>query len=111
MLTTFEKGCSMTKLLRYSVLALALVFCSSTYAHAEYATLANDGLGGLFIEVWDWLFHPSSGLTINDKHKQGGSSNNVAPEIDPSLAMSGLLLIGGTLMVLRSRRSTRLATN
>jgi hypothetical protein len=109
---TFQKGCSMTKLLRYSVLALALVLFSGTYAHAEHVALTNNGLGGLFIEIWDWLFQPSSGLTQNDKQKHGGgSSNNAAPEIDPGLAMSGFMLIGGTLMVLRSRRSTRLATN
>ena len=101
----------MTKLLKYSVLALALVLCSGTYAHAEYATLANSGRDGLFVEIWDWLFQPSSGLTLNDKHKKGGSSNNKAPEIDPSLAMNGFLLVGGTLLALRSRRSTRLATN
>ena len=30
---------------------------------------------------------------------------NTAPEVDPSMAFAGLALLGGTLTVLRSRRS------
>jgi hypothetical protein len=30
--------------------------------------------------------------------------DNVAPEVDPSLAIGGLTLLGGTLTVIRSRR-------
>jgi LPXTG-motif cell wall-anchored protein len=30
---------------------------------------------------------------------------NTAPEVDPSMAFAGLTLLGGTLTVLRSRRS------
>jgi hypothetical protein len=30
--------------------------------------------------------------------------SNVAPEVDPSLALCGLTFLGGTLTVLRSRR-------
>jgi len=32
------------------------------------------------------------------------SNNNIAPEVDPSLALSGFTLLGGALTVLRSRR-------
>ena len=32
---------------------------------------------------------------------------NLAPEVDPSLAMGALTLLGGTLTVMRSRRSRR----
>jgi hypothetical protein len=90
----------MTKLLKYSVLALALALGSSSYAHAESATFA--GGGGLLGEILGWLFPPPSG---NNNNK------NTAPEVDPGLAMSGFTLIGGTLTVLRSRRSKRPATN
>ena len=88
----------MTKLLKYSVLALALALGSSTYAHAESATLAG---GGLLGGILSWLFPPSS----------GNNNKNTAPEVDPGLAMSGFMLLGGTLTVLRSRRSKRPATN
>ena len=104
----------MTKLLKHSVLALALVLGSSTYAHAESVTLAS---GGFIEEILEWLFGSSSGHSGN---KPGGNpgtgpgsgpTNHVAPEVDPSLAMSGFMLLGGTLTVLRSRRSRRPATN
>jgi hypothetical protein len=34
----------------------------------------------------------------------GPNRGNVAPEVDPSLAIGGLTLLGGTLTVIRSRR-------
>ena len=89
----------MTKLLKYSVLALALALGSSTYAHAECVTVAS---GGLLGDILNWLFPPPP---------PNHNPKNQAPEIDPSLAMSGFMLVGGTLTVLRSRRSKRPATN
>jgi hypothetical protein len=55
--------------LKFSMLALALMFGTSLTAHAN-----------------DHGFNPPS-----------------APEVDPSLAISGLALLGGTLTVLRSK--------
>jgi LPXTG-motif cell wall-anchored protein len=43
-----------------------------------------------------------------DKHhdpKPPCDPPNTAPEVDPSMAFAGLTLLGGTLTVLRSRRS------
>jgi LPXTG-motif cell wall-anchored protein len=37
-------------------------------------------------------------------HKDKIDCANTAPEVDPSLAIGGLTLLGGTLTVLRSRR-------
>jgi len=99
----------MTKLLKHSVLALALVLGSSTYAHAETVTLAYGGIGGIIQDIISWLFHSSSGNS--NQGSQGSPKTNVAPEVDPGLAMSGFLLLGGTLTVLRGRRSRRPATN
>ena len=89
----------MTKLLKYSILALVLALGSSTYAHAESATLAS---GGLLGEILSLLFPPPP---------SNNNNKNTAPEVDPGLAMSGFMLLGGTLTVLRSRRSRRPATN
>jgi LPXTG-motif cell wall-anchored protein len=83
----------MLKLLKYSVLALVLALGSSTFAHAE-TTATMDG--GLLGTILSWLFPPPPS---NNNHH-----GNTAPEIDPSLATSGLLLIGGTLVVTRRRR-------
>jgi hypothetical protein len=104
----------MTKLLKHSVLALALVVGSSTYAHAESIALANGGFGGFIQEIIDWLFGHSDHNTNNNPGSNptgGNPTNNVAPEVDPSLALSGFMLLGGTLTVLRSRRSSRPETN
>lgn len=102
----------MTKLIKCSLLALALTLGSSTYAHAECVTLANGGFTGFVDDIWNWLFHSSS------DHKQGDQNSNTpprdgraAPEVDPNLAVSGFLLLGGTLTVLRSRRSKRPTSN
>jgi len=103
----------MTKQLKYSVLALALVIGSSTYAHAESIALAKGGFGGFIQEIVEWLFGHSD---HNNNNKPGNNptggtpTHNVAPEVDPSLAMSGFMLLGGTLAVLRGRRSKRPAT-
>jgi len=91
-----------TKLLKYSVLALALVLGSSTYAHAESVALTDGGVAGFLEKIFDWLFPHSSGHSNNNG--TGTGNPNVAPEIDPGLAMSGFMLLGGTLTVLRSRR-------
>jgi len=97
----------MTKLLKHSVLALALALGTTTYAHAETVALAQGGFGGFIHEIIDWLF----GHSNHNDNPSGNPTNNVAPEVDPGLAMSGFMLLGGTLTVLRSRRSKRPATN
>lgn len=84
----------MLKLLKYSVLALVLALGSSTFAHAETTATVD---GGLLGTILSWLFPPPPG---NNNNHHG----NTAPEIDPSLATSGLLLLGGTLVVTRRRR-------
>jgi hypothetical protein len=102
----------MTKLLKHSVLAVALTLGSSSYAHAESIALAHGGFGEVIEELVEWLFGSSS--ADNNSSNNPGNKNpskNVAPEVDPSLAMSGFLLLGGTLTVLRSRRSRRPVTN
>lgn len=68
--------------LKYSFLVLALALVLSSRAHA-------DGDGG-----WGW--NPPPGAPP--------PNNCVAPEVDPSLALSGFTLLAGTLTVLRSRR-------
>lgn len=67
----------MMKTLKYSALGLALALGSSTLA------LAHDD------------HHPRD---------PWGNGDNVAPEIDPGVAFGSLSLLGGTLMVIRSRR-------
>jgi hypothetical protein len=65
----------MMKTLKYSALTLALALGSSTLALAH------------------------------DHHRDPDNpGNNVAPEIDPGVAFGSLSLLGGTLMVVRSRR-------
>jgi hypothetical protein len=99
----------MTKLLKHSVLAVALALGSSSYAHAESIALAHGGIGDVIQEILEWLFGSSS--SHHNSTRNNNPTNNVAPEVDPSLAMSGFLLLGGTLTVLRSRRPKRPATN
>jgi hypothetical protein len=102
----------MTKLLKHSVLALALALGTSTYAHAESVALVNGGFGEIIQEILNWLFGSSSSHNNNNGNSGNNNpTNNVAPEVDPSLAMSGFMLLGGTLTVLRGRRSKRPATN
>lgn len=76
----------MKNLLKYSLLALALAL--STNAFAQNGGWGNGGGNG------GW--NPPPG--------QPPPNNNVAPEVDPSLALSGITLLGGALTVLRSRR-------
>lgn len=101
----------MTKLLKHSVLAMGLVLGSSTYAHAETVALANGGIGGVIQDIIDWLFHISSDNNNQSNNNPGNPKTNVAPEIDPNLAMSGCMLLGGTLTVMRSRRFRRRPAN
>jgi len=70
----------MKMLLRYSFLALGLALGASTAAHADPS----------------W-WQPSPNPTPNNP------SPSEAPEVDPSLALSGLSLVAGTLVVMRSR--------
>jgi len=98
----------MTKLLKHSVLAVALALGSSSYAHAESMALAHGGFSGVIQDILNWLFGSSSSHNNNSGNNP---TNNTAPEVDPSLAMSGFLLLGGTLTVMRSRRSRRSAAN
>jgi hypothetical protein len=98
----------MTKLLKHSVLALALALGTSTYAHAESVALVHGGFGAVIQEIIDWLFGHSDHQNNTGNNQP---TNNVAPEVDPSLALSGFMLLGGTLTVLRSRRSSRSETN
>jgi hypothetical protein len=99
---SFLKGCSMTKLLKHSVLALALALGTSTYAHAESVALVHGGFAAVIQEIIDWLFGHSDHHNSNPGNST--PTNNVAPEVDPSLALSGFILLGGTLTVVRSRR-------
>jgi hypothetical protein len=92
----------MKKLLQYSTLALALALGSSTYAHAETVTVAYNGtLDQIITFLFGWLIpndNPSAGK------KPAPPKTNVAPEIDPEAAMGAMMLLGGTLTVIRSRR-------
>ena len=73
----------MTHLLKHSMLALAVALSLTTFAHAR-----DD----------DRRRHePPPPPACPDP--------NTAPEVDPSLAIGGLTLLGGTLTVLRARRS------
>ena len=92
----------MKKLLQYSSLALALALGSSTYAHAETVTVAY---GGTLDQIMTFLF----GWLIGNNHqtterKPDPPKPNAAPEIDPEAAIGAMMLLGGTLTVIRSRR-------
>jgi hypothetical protein len=80
-----SKGHRMFKLLKYSALALTLVLGSTALAHAR----PYDGPQG-------WNYPPPPPIP-----------SHTAPEVDPSLALSGFALLGGSLTVLRSRRRNR----
>jgi hypothetical protein len=73
----------LTKFLKYSSLALALVLGTSASAHAE--------------SLWRILFGHHEPV-----HHQYLAPR--APEIDPALAISGITLVAGTTTVLRARR-------
>ena len=72
----------MTKLLKYSLFALALTLGTSTLAvaHEHHDPKPT---------------RPNNGCNNND---------NTAPEVDPSLAIGGFTLLGGTIAVARARR-------
>jgi hypothetical protein len=91
----------MTKLLKYSVLGLALALGSSSYAHAETVALAHGGFTGFVDDILDWLFGSSSGHNQN----KGGTTTPpaAAPEVDPNLAICGFALLAGTLTVMRAK--------
>ena len=70
--------------LKYSLLVLALAMGTTARAHA----------------------FDKPGDPDHDKHwdPDPPPGNNVAPEVDPGMAISGLSLLGGTLVILRARR-------
>jgi len=67
--------------LKYSILALALVLSLSPRVHAQ-----------------DRSHYPQP--------QPQPICGNTAPEVDPSLALGGLMLLGGSLTVLRARRKS-----
>jgi hypothetical protein len=77
----------MKNLLKYSLLGLALTLSISTNAHA----------GG-----WHWGPPKPPPPPPPPPPKC-----NTAPEVDPSLAISGFALLAGTLTVVRSGRTKR----
>jgi len=97
------KGHMMNTFLRYSVLGLGVALGSSTFAHAEYA------LGPLGAGSFGWLQPPPHREPPPPPPEKQcpGNNDNPAPEVDPSLAMSGFTLLGGTLTVMLSRRTKR----
>ena len=93
----------MNRLLQHSLLALALALGSSTYAHAETTAVAYNGtLDQVITFLFGWLI--DNGHSSPDK-KPAPPKTNVAPEIDPEAAMAAMMLVGGTLTVIRRRRS------
>jgi hypothetical protein len=92
----------MKRLLQNSLLALALTLGSSTYAHAETVAVAYNGtLDQVITFLFGWLIdndNPSA------EKKPAPPKTNVAPEIDPEAAIGAMMLLGGTLTVIRSRR-------
>lgn len=78
----------MKNLLKYSLLALAIMFTASTSAHAG-------GLGGILAG----LFGPPP------PPKPPPPTTHVGPEVDPSMAFTGLALLAGTLTVMRAKRA------
>ena len=92
----------MNRLLQHSLLALALALGSSTYAHAETTAVAYNGtLDQVITFLFGWLIPNNNPST--DK-KPTPPKTNVAPEIDPEAAVGAMMLLGGTLTVIRSRR-------
>jgi hypothetical protein len=95
-----SKGRSVTKLLKHSVLGLALALGSSSYAHAETVALAHGGFTGFVDDILNWLFGSSSS---HSQSKGATPNTNVAPEVDPNLAVCGFALLAGTLTVMRAK--------
>ncbi len=95
----------MGKLLKYSVLALALALASSTYARAETVTVAYGGtLDSVITFLFGWLLGNQNQQTPQGKPEP--PKTVVAPEIDPESAMGALVLVGGLVTVMRSRRDS-----
>jgi len=88
--TTARKDTNLKTLLKYSLLALALALSTNVFAQ-QGGWGGNGGNGG----NGGWNSPPPG---------RPPSNNNIAPEVDPSLALSGFTLLGGALTVLRSRR-------
>ena len=79
----------MKNLLKYSLLAMAIMFTASTSAHAE----------GLLGGILAGLFGPPP------PPKTPPPSTHVGPEVDPSMAITGFALLAGTLTVMRAKRA------
>ena len=77
----------MKKVLKYSFLGLALAVGASAAAHAD-----------------PWTHDPHR-LKFEPRKFDPRTGPRTAPEVDPTLAISGLLLLVGTLTVLRARGS------
>jgi hypothetical protein len=77
----------MKKILKYSLFGLALAVGASTAAHAD-----------------PWRHHDPPRPEPWHQHDPARPELRAAPEVDSSLAVSGLSLLGGTLAVLRARR-------
>jgi hypothetical protein len=74
-----KERANVKKVLKYSLFGLALAVGASASAHAD---------------PW-W----------NHDHDPPKPQPRTAPEVDPNLAIGGLSLLGGTIAVLRVRRS------
>jgi hypothetical protein len=72
----------LTKSLKYSLLALALVLGTASAAHAD--------------DSWDNFFGDNNNNHNHQPHQ--------APEVDPTLAIGGISLLAGTLTVVRAKR-------
>jgi LPXTG-motif cell wall-anchored protein len=89
------EGIEMKALVRYAVLPLVLVFGMNIGAHA---TTTNTKISPC--PWWD-PFCPPPPPTPKPKPA-------TAPEVDPALAVSGLVLLAGSLTVLGVRRRKKL---
>ena len=88
----------MIKQLKFSLMALVLFTGASWYAQAEPGTL-HDG-------TYHQMTPDPKTPHVSNAHPQGPRLRDpkVAPEIDPSLAWSGISLLAGSLAVIGSRR-------
>lgn len=95
----------MRKLTKYAVLALVLALGSSTYARAETVSVVayNGTLDEVITFLFGWLIGGNNQKTPQDV-KPEPPNPKVAPEIDPNSAFGALVLMGGMLTIVRSRR-------
>ena len=77
----------MKKIIKYSFLVTALAVGASAAAHAD-----------------PWHDHDPPRPEPGHHHDSPQSGFRQAPEVDSTLAISGLSLLGGTLAVLNARR-------